>query len=178
MGLQITFCTCNLGTERRAVKDPFGGKNVELYADRGLTETEHREALAFIAKLDAKGPDEEGSYFVSFPDATLQFYWTVTPNQPFDVCLVETGWMTANVRNFLIGLSRASNMYMQIPLEEEVTVVTSEGQLNAIRGRFPTAHLVSNEAELKALFESHDHAPLKRSSNGFWRQFMDLIRFR
>jgi hypothetical protein len=59
--------------------------------------------------------------------------------------------MTANVRNFLIGLSRASNMYMQIPLNEEVTVVTSEGQLNAIRRRFPTARLVTNEAELKAL---------------------------
>lgn len=168
MSFDILFHTCNLGTRKKRVKNPFTGAAMSVFDDPGLTDDERGAVVNLLKELKAEGPDDFGFYRLSFPDggeADLSADG-LSDRKKFDSCSVETRGLTPGVARFLFRLSRAGNMVL-IPVAEGVgELVTSEEQRHRVVARFPEAKVVRSakalETEVRRGFDA-------------WEQYRDEV---
>ena len=68
MGFDIFLSTCNLGTQKKRVKNPMTGKTMMVPDDLGLNDEERAGVLRLMKQVKAEGPDDFGTWNITFAD--------------------------------------------------------------------------------------------------------------
>jgi hypothetical protein len=168
MSFDIFFHTCNLGTSKKRVTNPFTRRHMMVFDDPGLTCDERAAVRKLLRNLGAEGPSEFGTYSLSFGDggeADLSMDG-LDGNDKVTGCSVQTRGLSPDVVEFLFRLSRSGNMVMTPAAEGVGDLVTSAEQQQRIASRFPDVTVVSSTAALAKALERGFEA---------WRQYRDQI---
>jgi hypothetical protein len=168
VSFDILFHTCNLGTRKKRVTNPFTRAPMTTFDDPGLTADERTAIATLLKRLKAVGPNEFGFYGLVFPDggeADLCADGLRTGGK-IAGCSVETRTLTADVAGFLFRLSRVGNMILLAVAEGSRPLVTSTAQRDRVVFRFPDVKVIRSpaamEKELRPGFEA-------------WRRYRDQV---
>jgi hypothetical protein len=150
MSFDILFQTCNLGTKKKSVTNPFTREKMMTYDDPGLTKQEKAAVMKLLKSAKAKGPDESGAYQVEFADGgEADLLAEGLAGGKMDGCSAQTHVLTDQVAQFLFRLCDVGGMMITPVMEKGGTFVTTAERLSRVKGRYPDVRVVETQGEFR-----------------------------
>jgi hypothetical protein len=163
MAINLELRTCRLGEGTKKIKNPFdvfGGGEVEVPDDDGLSPHEKSAAKAILDRI--AGPEPPSEYIdwsTEFDDGGMVEVWAsgLDNDSVVNSRSIVIWRRSPFVSELLLQLSRKGNLAIVTQVEGVGPWLTTAEQLAAVQGRWPAAQVVFTAAELaKKISQSRD----------------------